>query len=127
MPEFISIPDHSQYNIERWTSLVLRLGVLISASLMILGLLISSILPSSVITLSTNPSLGNLVLHISSGSFDPVTLMFAGLVLLMCTPILRVVTAMLSFAVERDLRFTFISSVVLIMLVGEIVYSLLLN
>jgi uncharacterized membrane protein len=62
-----------------------------------------------------------------SGSFDPVTLMFAGLVFLMFTPILRVITAVVGFGVERDWRFVFVSTVVLFLLAGEIVYSIFIK
>jgi uncharacterized membrane protein len=62
-----------------------------------------------------------------SGSFDPVTLMFAGLVFLMFTPILRVITAVIGFGVERDWRFVFVSSIVLFLLSGEIVYSIFIK
>jgi uncharacterized membrane protein len=94
---------------------------------MILGLFIAAIWPSSVITFSANPSLGELIMRILSGTFDPVTLMFAGLVLLMFTPILRVLTAVFGFTFEKDWRFVFVSSVVFLMLVGEIIYSIFLK
>jgi uncharacterized membrane protein len=94
---------------------------------MILGLLIATISPSSVVILPTNPSLGNLVERMFSASFDPVTLMFVGLVMLMFTPVLRVITAVFGFAVERDWRFVSVSSIVLLLLMGEIMYSIFLK
>jgi uncharacterized membrane protein len=45
----------------------------------------------------------------------------------MFTPILRVITAVFGFAAERDWRFVIVSSVVLFMLVGEIVYSVFMR
>jgi uncharacterized membrane protein len=127
MPDINFISNDSHHAAERWTSRVLRLGVWVSASLMIFGLLLATISPSLIVSLSTNPSLGNLAEHMFSDTFDPVTLMFAGLVLLMFTPILRVITAVFGFAVERDWRFVFVSSIVLLMLIGEIVYSIFLK
>jgi uncharacterized membrane protein len=62
-----------------------------------------------------------------SSRFDPVMLMFAGLVMLMFTPILRVITAIYGFAMERDWRFVVVSSVVFILLAGEIMYSIFLK
>jgi uncharacterized membrane protein len=53
--------------------------------------------------------------------------MFAGLVFLMFTPILRVITAVVGFGVERDWRFVFVSTVVLFLLAGEIVYSIFIK
>jgi uncharacterized membrane protein len=127
MQEHISISEDAKYSAERWASRVLRIGVWVSAILMILGLFIAAIWPSSVITFSANPSLGELIMRILSGTFDPVTLMFAGLVLLMFTPILRVLTAVFGFTFEKDWRFVFVSSVVFLMLVGEIIYSIFLK
>jgi uncharacterized membrane protein len=127
MPDFISISNDVKHDAERWTGRVLRIGVWVSASLMIAGLLIAAIYPSTIVSFSSNPTLSNLVMQMLSGSFDPVTLMFAGLVFLMFTPILRVITAVVGFGVERDWRFVFVSSVVLLLLVGEIVYSIFIK
>ena len=127
MPDFISDSNNAQHNAERWTSRVLRLGVWVSASLMIIGLLLATISPSAVVPLSTNPSLGNLAERMFSTTVDPVTLMFAGLVMLMLTPVLRVMTAIFGFAVERDWRFVVVSSIVMLMLAGEIIYSVFLK
>lgn len=127
MPDFISISNNTHHAVERWTSYVLRICVWVSASLMIAGLLITAISPSSIVWLPTNPSLGNLAKRIFSAPFDPMTLMFAGLVMLMFTPVIRVVTAVFGFAVERDWRFVIVSFIVLLMLVGEIAYSIFLK
>jgi uncharacterized membrane protein len=127
MPDFISISNNVRHDAERWTGRVLRIGVWVSASLMIAGLLIAAMYPSTIVVFSSNPTLGNLVMRMLSGSFDPVTLMFAGLVFLMFTPILRVITAVVGFGVERDWRFVFVSSVVLLLLACEIVYSIFIK
>jgi uncharacterized membrane protein len=124
---FKPISNDTHHAAERWTSRVLRLGVWVSASLMILGLILAEISPSSIVTLSANPSLGNLAVRIFSTTFDPVTLMFAGLVMLMLTPVLRVITAVFGFALERDWRFVVVSSFVFLMLLGEILYSTFLK
>jgi uncharacterized membrane protein len=127
MSETKFISNDTHHVAERWTSRVLRLGVFVSASLMVLGLLIATIAPLSIVPLSKNPSLGNLTERIFSTTFDPVTLMFAGLVMLMFTPVLRVITAVFGFAMERDWRFVIVSSIVLLMLAGEILYSIFLK
>jgi len=74
-----------------------------------------------------SPSLTELVRNLVTFPFDPATLMFAGLVVLMLTPILRVITATAGFIAEKDRRFVFVSLLVLTMLVGEVVYSLFLT
>ena len=123
MPDFISISNDIRHEAERWTGRVLRIGVWVSASFMTAGLLTASIFPSSIVALSTNPSFGNLADRLFSTAFDPITLMFVGLVMLMFTPVLRVITAVFGFAVERDWRFVIVSSIVLLLLAGEIIYS----
>lgn len=114
----------TEHNAERWTGLVLRLGVWISACVMIAGMLLAALAPSAVIQSSANPSLGALARQLVSTTVDPATVMYAGLVLLMFTPVLRVLTALFGFAVERDWRFVVVSSIVLLMLTGEIIYSM---
>jgi uncharacterized membrane protein len=127
MPDIIPISNNVRYDVEHWTGRVLRLGVWISATLMITGLLIAAIYPSTIITYSSNPTLNNLAMRMISGSFDPVTLMFDGLVFLMFTPILRVITVIFGFGVQCNWRFVFVSSIVLLLLTGEIVYSLFIT
>jgi len=127
MPDSISISNDGRHDAERWTGRVLRIGVWVSASFMVTGLLIGAMYPSTIVAFCSNPTLGNLMMRMISGSFDPVTLMFAGLVFLMFTPILRVITAIVGFGMERDWRFVFVSSVVLLLLVSEIVYSIFIK
>jgi len=121
------ILNDTLHSVERRTSRVLRLGVWVSASLMIFGLLFAAISPSSIDPPSTNPTLRMVAEHLFSLRFDPVMLMFAGLIMLMFTPILRVITAIYGFAMERDWRFVVVSSVVFVLLAGEIIYSLFLK
>jgi uncharacterized membrane protein len=127
MPDFTYISNNKKHDTERWTGRVLRIGVWVSASFMIAGLLIAATCPSTIVAFSSNPTLGSLVMRMLSGSFDPVTLMFSGLVFLMFTPIIRVITAVVGFGVERDWRFVFVSAVVLLLLAGEIVYSIFIK
>ena len=127
MPNDSINQNDAHHSVERWTSRVLRLGVWVSASLMIFGLLFAAISASPIDPLLTNPSLGTVAKQLFFSRFDPVILMFAGLIMLMFTPILRVITAVYGFAMERDWRFFIISSVVFILLAGEIMYSLFLK
>jgi uncharacterized membrane protein len=94
---------------------------------MIAGLFLAAVFPSTIIVSSSNPTLGDLLWRLLDGSFDPATLMFAGLVFLMLTPVLRVVTAIFGFLMERDWRFVFVSCVVLLLLTCEIVYSIFIK
>jgi len=112
------------HRVERWIGRILRFGVWGSAGLMIAGLASAWISESTLHIPAENPPATEVVRNLLSGSFDPVTLMFAGLVLLMLTPFLRVLTAAVGFAVEKDRTFTLVSVVIFTMLVGELVYSL---
>ncbi len=109
--------------VEHWSSQVLRYGVWGSAALMIIGLILSALQSFSLPAPEQNPSLGELVHRVWSLTADPIILMYLGLVLLMFTPIIRVITAIAGFAAERDRRFAWVGAVVLVMLIGEIVYS----
>ena len=114
----------TRHVVERWIGRTLRLGVWASASLMIVGLILAWPSAGSLRPPGENPSPGEVLRSLLSGSLDPVTLIFAGLLLLMLTPFLRVLTAAVGFAAERDGRFVAVSLVVFAMLLGEFVFSL---
>lgn len=91
---------------------------------MIAGLLAAWLFAGSLHMPSENPPPGEVFRTLFSGSIDPVTLMFAGLLLLMLTPFLRVLTAAVGFAAEKDRTFVVVALVVLAMLLGELILSL---
>jgi uncharacterized membrane protein len=122
-----SISKTNAQSTERRSGRVLRFGVWVSAGFMIAGLFLAAVFPSTIIVSSSNPTLGDLFWRLFGGSYDPATLMFAGLVFLMLTPVLRVITAIFGFLMEHDWRFVFVSCVVLVLLAGEIVYSIFLK
>ncbi len=109
--------------VEHWSSQVLRYGVWGSAALMIVGLVLSGLQSFTLPAPEQNPSLGELAHRVWSLTADPIILMYLGLVLLMFTPIIRVIAAIAGFAAERDRRFAWVGTIVLVMLIGEIVYS----
>ncbi len=91
---------------------------------MVVGLVLAWLSSGTLRLPSENPSPGEVFHRLFSGSVDPVTLMFAGLLLLMLTPFLRVLAAAVGFAAERDRRFVAVALVVFAMLLGELLYSL---
>lgn len=121
----------SEQSYQRLMGRMLRVGVALSSFSMALGLLFAALQSTPVPTPDRNPSLGELLSQILSGQLtgmtgsSATTLMFTGLVLLMFTPFVRVITALIVFQKERDRRFTMIASIVFLMLVGQVVYSLL--
>ena len=113
-----------EHVVEHWIGGVLRLGVWASAGLMMAGLLLAWFSTGSLTPPAENPPPGEVLRNLFSGSLDPVTLIFAGLLLLMLTPFVRVLTAAVGFAVEKDKPFVVVALVVFAMLLGELVFSL---
>jgi len=109
--------------IGRWISYILRFGVWSSAGFMIAGLLVRWLSRATAPPPAENPTPGEILSKLLSTSIDDVTLMYAGLVLLMLTPVLRVLTSVVGFSVEGDRRFAVVSLVVLGMLVAEFFFS----
>lgn len=114
----------SDHVVEQWIGRVLRAGVWGSATLIIIGLILVWALGVDIPLPNENPSPNDVLGRMVSGSFDPFTLIFAGLILLMLTPFLRVLAAAIGFAVEKDRPFTIVSLVIFAMLIGELIYSL---
>ncbi len=110
--------------VDRWASHALKLGIWVSAGLMVLGLLMgyAGILP--LILTGGNPRLEELAREFFSRSLNATTLMYGGLVILMVTPVLRVLTAIVGFGAEKDWKFVCVSCVVFALLAGEIIFSL---
>ena len=90
--------------------------------LMVGGLMLSAFFPTQ--TTLPHTSLASLVRDILSLQPDGSTVMLAGLVVLMFTPFVRVLTALAGFAAERDWRFVAVAALVFLMLIGELLYSL---
>lgn len=112
------------HHVERWVGRVLRLGVWSSAGFMVAGLFAAWLSAGSLRLPDENPPPGEVFRNLLGGSIDPITLMFAGLLLLMLTPFLRVLTAAVGFAAENDRRFVLVALAVFVMLMGELFFSL---
>jgi uncharacterized membrane protein len=96
---------------------ILQVGVMLSAGIILIGLLMLPLRPGgfSVQRFLSFPQTlsqvwaGLLVLH-------PQAIIALGLLLLIATPVLRVAVSIVAFAIERDLRFVVITSLVLAIL-----------
>ncbi len=110
--------------VERWTSRSLKFGVWLSGTVLVLGLLSYACRSFAMPIPERNPSLSVLVQNFLLDPLDPFTLMYMGLVLLMLTPFLRVLTAAVGFASEKDHRFVVVSLTVFVLLICEFLYSL---
>lgn len=99
-------------------SQVLRGGVLVSAAITLLGVLL--------FYLQDGPSggqaaravfphtLGGVVSGLAQG--DPLAIIVLGLLVLLATPVLRVAVSIIAFGLERDWRYVAITSLVLLIL-----------
>jgi uncharacterized membrane protein len=95
-------------------SLILRLGVDLSCSLFIVGILVDAVDPIAFGTIKPGhiPLLLKALIH---GS--PAAMLHIGILILLITPVARVVAMAWSFARERDFTFAAISIGVLLLLV----------
>ena len=117
-------PMPTQHIVERWVGRALRAGVWISAGLILIGLAFAWISGSPLRLPAENPKPDEVFRSLVAGTLDPITLIFAGLLLLMLTPFLRVLTAAIGFAVEKDHPFVIVALVVFSMLLAELIFSL---
>ena len=95
-------------------SIVLRLGVELSCSLFIVGILVDAVDPIAFGTIKPGhiPLLFTALIH---GS--PAAMMHIGILILLITPVARVVAMAGSFARERDFTFATFSIGVLLLLI----------
>ncbi len=115
--------------IETSLSRTLRWGIGFSAALMAVGVILL------FAHFGTNgahdvPSIREVILLFSSRGGLPVALgdpylyLYAGILLLMITPIARVLIALIGFSLEKDWRFVLVSLVVLSVITASILYAL---
>jgi uncharacterized membrane protein len=107
--------------IEHRASLVLRAGIWLSGILMSLGLILALI--RGVGDAPTRTAIADILRFALAKPLHPLTLIYSGLLVLMFTPILRVVAALIGFAEERDRRFVLVSTTVLLLLLCEVGYT----
>ncbi len=111
-----------------WIARTLQAGIILSAALMTAGLLLLSVHGGTLVVPAENPSIGDIVRSFF-GETERVNtasaLMFAGFLVLMVTPILRVITTFIVYVRERDWRYAAVASIVLLMLVGELLFAFL--
>jgi uncharacterized membrane protein len=105
---------------------VLRGGVILSAAVVLLGALMfywryfTDAQPSH--PEGTFPhSLSALARGLAAG--DPQAVIVLGLLLLLATPVLRVAVSIVAFALERDWRYTAITTLVLLILIATFLFG----
>lgn len=111
------------HRFEHWLSNVLRIGIWLSVLCMATGFIELFLFPSTMDNFQYH-TLTQLITLILQSPFSPASLLLTGITILCCTPVLRVATACIAFAMEQDWRFVTISLIVLMLLISEILYAL---
>jgi len=109
------------YTIIGW---VLQAGVIISAVVIAIGLLLMSLQPDTFAPAQFQ-QFPHTFAQVATGVLDlrPQAVIALGLLLLIATPVLRVAVSLVTFAVERDWRFVVITLLVLLILLFSIFFG----
>ncbi len=117
--------NNKKDKIDVWVGNVLLVGSYAAAVLLLAGLfalLLSD--QTSTARLQSKPlSFSGFFSHLKDRS--PLTLLNLGILVMMLTPLLRVITAGLSFFLEKDYKYLLIASGVLIILLANIISILI--
>jgi uncharacterized membrane protein len=108
----------SSERMNRTVYLVLVTGMILSFSIMIIGLVMYAITPTE----GTALPLDKIAEGVMHGS--PIAIIDLGIVILIATPFVRVMAAGMTFGLERDYRFVGISIFVLAMIILAVLVKL---
>ena len=105
---------------ELMVSVVLRTGVILSAAVIVIGLILLAYhgmagLQGGIATAFNFPHTFGAVLA-GVVKLDPVSVISLGLLLMIITPVTRVAVSIVAFAMERDWRYVGITTLVLLVL-----------
>jgi len=100
--------NHEHSRIDRYVHLVLRAGMLLSISVLALGLLLYALSPGGA---QVDLSLDKIAEGVLAG--NPIAVLDLGIILLILTPFTRVLTAAVVFMVDREPRFVLVSLAVI--------------
>ena len=95
---------------------ILRVGVIISATIMIIGLLLLLITGKSGYAHDDFPTTFKAIFS-GIASLKPYAIMMLGIFCLILTPVLRVIVSIYSFYKEKDMLYVWITTFVLIVLI----------
>lgn len=98
--------------IERSIGYILRIGVIVSAVIIIVGMFLLLIQPSTRSVPNNLPAIMHGLLQLNGEAF-----IMLGLFCLILTPVLRVVVSIFAFAKEKDYLYVGITVIVLVILV----------
>ncbi len=110
-------------NLDTKISKILTTGIVLSVSLIIIGLILVFFLDYNQDSFSYN-SLSTLLKAIIQHPLSPYAFLMSGIIILCLTPIIRVLASCIIFLKERDNTYFLITLIVLLLLISEIIYSL---
>jgi uncharacterized membrane protein len=118
-------PRRQPIAIQDASSWILRVGVMLSVSVMLFGLLFAFFVGGLTPQLMERTAFSDNFSALGAGLWrlQPFAFMELGVLLLVLTPILRVFTAMVLFALEeRDRLYTAVTLLVLMMTLGSLLF-----
>lgn len=127
----MSAPRISDQALERVVSVVLRSGVLLSAAVVLAGGIYYLIRHGQEIadyrTFRGQPSVDRFIGQIIRGAIDlrARSIIQAGILLLIATPIARVAVSLAGFALERDGKYVVITAIVFTVLLYSLISGML--
>jgi uncharacterized membrane protein len=111
-------------DLEKQISLTLRIGVILSSLLVIVGLLLYFVEGNRSLAVSNSFSLFQIFTGLASA--NPLAIILFGVVVLVITPVLRVFELLLSYLGERDRLYVALSFLVfLFMVIGIILLPII--
>lgn len=101
--------QHEHTRIDRWVRFVLVWGMVLSVSVMVIGLLLYAASPDGheEVDLSLQAIAQGIM------ELNPIAVIDLGIVMLIATPLTRVLTALAVFIIDREARFIVVSLIVL--------------
>lgn len=115
-------PNDRLNRVELLVSRALRTGVLISAFVIVAGLLLFFAAGDGGYPNNAYPTSFSAILA-GTLALKPFAVILAGLVLLILTPVLRVAVSLLTFVLEQDWLYVGISALVLIILLSSFFFG----
>lgn len=118
--------SHADHRREHVVSVLLRWGIVISGALLLLGFVLYAAQPSWQDLTGPAAMWDSLRSGNGKGPGNPFLWLYAGLLVLMLTPVARVALTVWMFFRERDWRYVGISLAVLCIIGGSIMLAFLL-
>ncbi|MGB9773528.1 MAG: DUF1634 domain-containing protein [Bacteroidota bacterium] len=112
--------QHLAEKTERLISRALLSGVLLSSFIMLYGLILY--FSGHTVHPVKSPSMSEVIVHFHP--LDSTSVLFMGVIVLMLTPVVRVILAIVGFAKEGEGRFVLVSIGVLLILLFSMMFSI---